>query len=80
MRGQSRSKKTRESKGGKRAEVASSPSYSESGMPGYCQVTVGRSLDRMLTKPTPVEQFVYVCLFRHAALTFDAHHLNMSPT
>jgi hypothetical protein len=29
----------------KREEGASSPVYSESGTPGCCQVTVGRSLD-----------------------------------
>jgi hypothetical protein len=28
---------------------ASSPFYSKSGLPGCCQVTVGQSLDRMLT-------------------------------
>jgi hypothetical protein len=28
-------------------EGTSSPLYSESGTPGYCQVTVGRSLDEM---------------------------------
>jgi hypothetical protein len=28
-----------------REEGASSPFYSESGIPGYCQVTVGWSLD-----------------------------------
>ena len=33
----------------KREEGASSPFYSESGIPGCCQVTVGQSLDRMLT-------------------------------
>jgi hypothetical protein len=31
-------------------EGASSPFYSESGIPGCCQVTVGRSLDRMPTE------------------------------
>jgi hypothetical protein len=30
-------------------EGPSSPFYSESGIPGGCQVTVGRSLDKMLT-------------------------------
>jgi hypothetical protein len=45
MRGQSRSRKARaREKGG-----AISPFYSESGRPGYCQVTVRRSLDKMLT-------------------------------
>jgi hypothetical protein len=33
----------------------SSPFYSGSGLPGYCQVTVGWSLDRMITV-TPVKQ------------------------
>ena len=33
----------------RRAEGASSPFYSESGIPGCCQVTVGWSLDKMLT-------------------------------
>jgi preprotein translocase subunit SecG len=28
-------------------EGASSPFYSESGTPGFCQVTVGQSLDKM---------------------------------
>jgi len=37
-------------------EGASSPFYSESGMPGYHQVTVGRSLDKMLTV-APLENF-----------------------
>ena len=32
-----------------REEGASSPFYSGSGLPGYCQVTMGWSLDRMLT-------------------------------
>ena len=32
-----------------RAEGASSPFYSESGIPGCCQVTVGQSLEEMLT-------------------------------
>jgi hypothetical protein len=32
-----------------REEGASSPFYSESGTPGCCQVTVGWSLDKMLT-------------------------------
>ena len=32
-----------------REEGASSPFYSESGTPVCCQVTVGQSLDRMLT-------------------------------
>jgi hypothetical protein len=41
---ESKSKREQESK-----ERASSPFYSESGTPGYCQVTVGRSLGRMLT-------------------------------
>jgi hypothetical protein len=31
---------------------ASSSFYSESGIPGCCQVTVGRSLDKMLTQST----------------------------
>ena len=35
----------------KREEGASNPFYSESGIPGHCQVTVGRSLDKMLTQP-----------------------------
>jgi hypothetical protein len=33
----------------KREEGASSPFYSWLGLPGCCQVTVGWSLDRMLT-------------------------------
>ena len=37
-----------------RKEGASSPFYSESGIPGYCQVTVGRSLEEMLTLLTVV--------------------------
>ena len=39
-RGQSESKKARE-----RKEGASIPFYSESGILGYCQVTVGQSLE-----------------------------------
>jgi len=35
-----------------REEGASSPFYSESGTPDCCQVTEGRSLDRMLTPGT----------------------------
>ena len=31
-------------------EGASSPFYSELGIPDHCQVTVGRSLDKMLTE------------------------------
>jgi len=38
-----RSKRTR-TRGGR-----SSPFYCESGTPGYCQVTVGQSLDKMQT-------------------------------
>jgi hypothetical protein len=34
-------------------EEASSPFYSESGTPGYCQVTVGRSLEELLSVITP---------------------------
>ena len=45
-RGQSESKKAREQES---EEGASSPFYSESGTPGCCQVTVGQSLDKMLT-------------------------------
>lgn len=33
---------------------ASSPFYSESGTPDYCQVTVGQSLEEMLPTPTSV--------------------------
>jgi hypothetical protein len=44
VRGQSENKKTRA-----REEGPSSPFYSESGTPGCCQVTVGWSLDKMLT-------------------------------
>ena len=46
------SKRTREQE---REEGLSSPFYSGSGLPGYCQVTVGWSLDRMITV-TPVKQ------------------------
>ena len=35
-------------KGQESEEGASSPFYSESGLPGCCQVTMGQSLDRML--------------------------------
>jgi hypothetical protein len=45
-RGQSESKKEREQK---REEGTSSPIYSESGLPGHCQITIGQSLDKMLT-------------------------------
>ena len=41
-------KRTEQEQEGKRAKGASSPFYSESDTPGCCQVTVGRSLDRML--------------------------------
>ena len=44
-RGQSESKKEER----KREEGWSSPFYSESGIPGYCQVTVEWSLEEMLT-------------------------------
>ena len=46
-REQSESKKAREQEG---AKGASSPFYSESGIPGCCQVTVGWSLDKMSTR------------------------------
>ena len=36
-------------------EGANSPFYSESGIPGYCRVTVGQSLDRMLTLNTYIK-------------------------
>jgi hypothetical protein len=36
---------------------ASSSFYSESGTPGCCQVTVGRSLEEMPTLPTPPPVF-----------------------
>ena len=45
-REQSESKKAREQEG---AKGASSPFYSESGITGCGQVTVGWSLDKMLT-------------------------------
>lgn len=45
-RGQSGSQKARDQEN---EERASSPFYSGSCMPGCCQVTVGWSLDRMLT-------------------------------
>jgi hypothetical protein len=48
--GQRKSKRARE--GQESEEGASSPFYSESGILGYCQVTVGQSLDRMLTNTT----------------------------
>jgi hypothetical protein len=45
VRGQSGRKKARDQE---REEGASSPFYSESGTPGCCQVTVGRSLTIMI--------------------------------
>jgi hypothetical protein len=50
VRGQ-KSKK-QEGKRAREEEEASSPFYSESGIPGCCQVTVGQSLDKMLTRRT----------------------------
>jgi hypothetical protein len=48
-----RSKRTEQEQEGNRAEergkVANSPFYSQSGTPSCCQVTVGYSLDKMLT-------------------------------
>jgi hypothetical protein len=44
MRRQRGSRKTARKRG-----EASSPFYSESDRPGYCQVTVGQSLDKILT-------------------------------
>jgi hypothetical protein len=47
-----------------RAEGMSSLFYSESGTPGYCQVTMGRSLDKMLTlslHPPPCPLFLSKC-------------------
>ena len=54
-RRESKSKRKQESE-----EGANSPFYSESGTPGCCQVTVGRSLDRMLK----------TVLTRHGSLRF----------
>jgi hypothetical protein len=55
----------------KRRGVASIPFYSGSGLPSHCQVTVGWSLVRMLTKTacnsitrgsgTPVDSCIHVC-------------------
>ena len=45
----------REGRGEESEERAHSPFYSESGIPGCCQVTVGWNLEGMLTKTT------YVC-------------------
>lgn len=42
-------KNKREAREQEQEEGASSPFYNESGLPGCCQVTVGWSLDRMLT-------------------------------
>ena len=47
-----RGERTEEEQEGKREEGASSSFYSESGIPGCCQVTVGWSLDKMLTIST----------------------------
>jgi len=55
----------REGTKGKRArareneEGASSLFYSESGIPGCCQVTVGRSLDRVLTLTSKAILIIY---------------------
>ena len=53
-RGEGDKRTEEEQKGKKREEGASSPFYSESGIPGYCQVTVGQSLDKMLTPSTHI--------------------------
>jgi hypothetical protein len=53
-RGQSETKKAREQE---RENGASNPFYSVSDTPGYCQVTVGQSLDKMLTPSTRPSDF-----------------------
>jgi hypothetical protein len=47
-----RDKRTEPEQEGKREQGVSAPFYSESGTPGCCQVTVGQSLDKMLTVTT----------------------------
>jgi hypothetical protein len=47
-----------------REEGPSSPSYSESGSPGCCQLTLGQSLDEMPMLPTPsCRPCLLSCLF-----------------
>jgi hypothetical protein len=55
--GESKSKKAR-AKDKEREEGASSPFYSGS-LPGCCQVTVGRSLDRMLTDISGAQEMTH---------------------
>ena len=50
---------------------ASSPFYSESGLPDCCQVTVGQSLDKMLTVPNI--QSEETCENRHAEATLNIY-------
>jgi hypothetical protein len=53
-RGEDRARARRQ----EREEGASSLFYSESGTPGCCQVTVGWSLDKMLTLVFPTNSLV----------------------
>ena len=48
-RGGARGQEARERSRSKREEGASSPFYSGPGLPGCCQVTVGQSLEGILT-------------------------------
>ena len=54
-----------------RAEETSSSFYSESGLPDCCQVTVGQSLDKMLTVPNI--QSEETCENRHAEATLNIY-------
>jgi hypothetical protein len=49
--GRGRVKRKRNEQEQEREEGASSPFYSESDIPGCCQVTVGRSLDKTNREP-----------------------------
>jgi hypothetical protein len=54
--------RARESKRASEQGGASSPFYSESGIPGYCQVTVEWSLDRMLTMNICADESLHICM------------------
>ena len=74
-RGQSETKKAREQE---RENGASNPFYSVSDTPGYCQVTVGQSLDKMLTPTTACYVVFLLSVCNSLSVTFpvtwDAGH------
>ena len=61
----------REKKGRESEEGPNNPFYSKPGLPGYCQVTAGQSLEGRLTLGRPVQcaklQFrtLCVCIYAH---------------